>query len=147
MGRDLLDIRALEVWYRTYQGFAKVVDGVNLHVDKGEKVGLVGESGCGKTTTMKSVLRVLDEKKSHVPAGEIIFKERDVRKMGYAELQQFRRRSVSMISQEPSAALNPVFTVGQQMLDVIGYSLPDGQAKSKADMMEMAIKEIGRAHV
>jgi len=67
MNEHLLDIRNLKTWYRTYQGYAQVVDGINLSIDAGKKIGIVGESGCGKTTTMKSVLRVLDEKKPIFP--------------------------------------------------------------------------------
>lgn len=140
MRGDLLDINSLAVWYRTYQGFAKVVEGVDLFVRKGEKVGIVGESGCGKTTIMKAILRILDERKAHIPGGEILFHGRDVLKMDSAELQRFRRASVSMVSQEPSAALNPVFTVGQQMLDVIGFSACD--VKSKRDMLAMAANAV-----
>lgn len=138
----LLDIRNLKVWYSTYRGFAKVVDGINMHVGKGEKVGLVGESGCGKTTTMKSILRVLDSRKVHIPEGEIIFKGSDILKMNYNEIQQVRRRSISMISQEPSAALNPVFTVGDQIMEVIRHSGQFDKNFSKKDMKSLAIKAI-----
>ena len=62
MDEKLLDIQDLSVWYKTYRGFAEVVDHINLYVGKGEKIGLVGESGCGKTTTMKMVMRTLDER-------------------------------------------------------------------------------------
>ena len=62
MDEKLLDIQDLSVWYKTYRGFAEVVDHISLYVGKGEKIGLVGESGCGKTTTMKMVMRTLDER-------------------------------------------------------------------------------------
>lgn len=119
----LLDIRNLRVWYKTYKGFAQVVDGVNMYVNKGEKVGLVGESGCGKTTTMKAVLRLQDDINAYVQQGSaIIFKGRDILTMDEKELLNLRRSQISMISQSPMAALNPVFTVGQQMMDIIKYS-------------------------
>jgi len=145
MDNVILDIKDLKVWYHTYRGYAKVVDGINFHVDKGEKVGLVGESGCGKTTTMKALLRVLDAAKVHVPDGEILFKGSNVLKMKYNELQQIRRKSISMISQEPTAALNPVFTVGEQIMDIIRYSeyfkgRPD--KKAMMDLMIRAIKDV-----
>lgn len=141
MENTLLDIKNLKVWYRTYKGYAKVVDGINLHVNKGEKVGLVGESGCGKTTTMKTVLRVLDSKVATVPEGEILFKNRDILKMKYNELQQVRKQSISMISQEPTAALNPVFTVGSQIMDIIRYS-EQYKDYSKSEMLSLAVKTI-----
>ncbi|MDI3480996.1 MAG: peptide/nickel transport system ATP-binding protein [Tepidanaerobacteraceae bacterium] len=141
MENTLLDIKNLKVWYRTYKGYAKVVDGINLFVNKGEKVGLVGESGCGKTTTMKTVLRVLDSKVATVPEGEILFKNRDILKMKYNELQQVRKQSISMISQEPTAALNPVFTVGSQIMDIIRYS-EQYKDYSKSEMLSLAVKTI-----
>ena len=69
MDEKLLDIQDLSVWYKTYRGFAEVVDHINLYVGKGEKIGLVGESGCGKTTTMKMVMRTLDERGIKVGGG------------------------------------------------------------------------------
>lgn len=122
MNEKLLDIKNLKIWYKTYRGYAEVVDGINMYVNKGEKVGLVGESGCGKTSTVKTVLRVIDPSSSHIPEGEIYFNDKDILKMNKNEIQQIRRKNISMISQEPSAALNPVFKIGQTMADVIKYS-------------------------
>lgn len=123
MSEKLLDIQNLSVWYKTYRGYAEVVDRVNLHVGKGEKIGLVGESGCGKTTTMKMVMRTLDEQGINVGEGsQILFEGEDILAMNPRQLLELRRKRASMISQSPMAALNPVFTVGQQMLDVLKYS-------------------------
>lgn len=119
----MLDIRNLRVWYKTYKGYSQVVDGVDLYVRKGEKVGLVGESGCGKTTTMKTVLRLQERGSACVQEGsEILFEGNDVLKMEEKDLLELRRKKISMISQSPMAALNPVLTIGEQMLDVIRYS-------------------------
>lgn len=142
MDKAILDIKGLKVWYHTYRGYAKVVDGINFCVDRGEKVGLVGESGCGKTTVMKTMLRVLDTAKVRVPEGEIRFKGSDVLRMKYNELQQIRRKSISMISQEPTAALNPVFTVGEQIMDIIRYSEYLKGRPGKKDMMDLTVKAI-----
>lgn len=138
----IMNIKKLKVWYRTYRGYAKVVDGIDFQVGKGEKVGLVGESGCGKTTTMKAILRVLDSRIIHIPEGEILFKGNNVLSMNYNELQQIRKKSISMISQEPTAALNPVFTVGEQLFDVIKYSEQYNKKSSKKDFMDLAVKAI-----
>jgi len=77
INKAILNIRNLKIWYKTYRGYAKVVDGVNFYVNKGVKVGLVGGSGCGKTTTMKSILRILDDK-AYIPEGEIFFNNQDI---------------------------------------------------------------------
>lgn len=138
----MLDIKNLQIWYKTYRGYAKVVNGINLHIDRGEKIGLVGESGCGKTTTMKSILRLLDKDVAHIPeGGEILFKGKNVLSLPENEMQNIRRKNISMISQSPMAALNPVFKIGVQMMDIIKYS---GQFESndKDAMMEVARKAI-----
>lgn len=134
----ILDIKNLQVWYKTYRGYSKVVNGINLYVNHGEKVGLVGESGCGKTTTMKTVLRVLDEDVTHLPeGGEILFQGKDMLKMAEKDIQNIRREKIAMISQSPTAALNPVFTVGEQILDIIKYS-NHAEAKNKKSMEAIA---------
>lgn len=145
---NLLDIQDLSVWYRTFRGFSKVVDGINLTVRKGEKIGLVGESGCGKTTTMKTILQLLNKEQVHIPGGRILINDRDILKMNSDEILTVRRKNVSMISQEPMAALNPVFTIGQQFFDVIKYSgaFNDKTKKEWRDISKKAI-EIDRKSV
>ena len=111
MSDKLLDIQNLSVWYKTYRGFAQVVDGISFYVNKGEKVGLVGESGCGKTTAMKAILRLQEEGNAKIrPGASIFFDGEDVLAMKKAALLTLRRKKISMISQSPMAALNPVFT-------------------------------------
>ena len=123
LGNQVLKLENLSIWYNTYRGYAKVVDRVNMQVARGEKVGLVGESGCGKTTTMKMILRVLSPDSVYIPeGGRILFKGQDVLSMGKEQLQRLRRKGVSMISQSPMSALNPVLTIGTQLLDIIKYS-------------------------
>lgn len=137
----LLDIRDLKVWYKTYRGDAQVVDGVNISVAVGEKIALVGESGCGKTTTMKTILQLLNANQTVIPQGEILFKGSDILKMNEKEIMEIRRKHVSMISQEPMAALNPVFTIGQQLEDIIRYSGQYPNTKRR-DMRELALQAI-----
>ena len=141
MAERILDIKDLSIWYRTYRGYSKVVDHINMHVDKGEKVGLVGESGCGKTTTMKTVMGVLPKDLIHVDSGEILFRGKNVLTMKSSDLQQMRHTGISMISQSPMSALNPVFTVGQQLTDIIKYS---GQydKKDKEGIKKAAVEAI-----
>ncbi|GMR11714.1 MAG: ABC transporter ATP-binding protein [Anaerolineae bacterium] len=139
MAKPLLDIRDLYVQFKVYGGLLQVLDGVNFRVDTGEKVGLVGETGCGKTTTMKAILRILPEPPAVIPRGEIFFKGRDLLNMKSAELSEVRGGGISMIFQDPTAALNPVFTIGQQLDPVIRYSSPQNRRLSKRKIREEAI--------
>jgi len=134
----LLEIKDLHVHFDVYGGTLKVLDGVNFTVHSGQKVGLVGETGCGKTTTMKSILRILPMPPARIPRGEIYFKAQDVLKMGEGELRQVRSEGISMIFQDPTAALNPVFTIGQQLGAVVKYSM-EGKKLSKKEIRERAI--------
>ena len=134
----LLEIKDLHVQFDVYGGTLRVLDGVNFTVHRGEKVGLVGETGCGKTTTMKAILRILPVPPARIPTGEIYFKGQDVLKMGDGELRQIRSEGISMIFQDPTAALNPVFTIGQQLEAVVKYSM-EGKKLSKQEIRERAI--------
>ena len=121
-GTPLLEVRDLRVNFKVFGGELRVLDGVNLVVHAGEKVGLVGESGCGKTTTMKAILRILPMPPARIVGGQVLFHGKDVSGLRDEELRHLRGRGMSMIFQDPTAALNPVFTVGQQLGDVIKYS-------------------------
>ncbi|MCL2392171.1 MAG: ABC transporter ATP-binding protein [Oscillospiraceae bacterium] len=139
--KAMLSIEDLMIWYKTYRGYAKVVDGISLEVFPGEKVGLVGESGCGKTTTMKAIMQTLPADIIHVPQGEIWFEGQNVLTMTKEQLLKMRRTGVSMISQSPLSALNPVFTVGEQLMDIIKYSGQYSKANKK-EMREVALEAI-----
>lgn len=145
MAEVLLDIKNLHVWYKVYGGMLKVLNGVNFAVHLGEKVGLVGETGCGKTTTMKAVLRILPDL-ARIPEGEITIHGNDVLKMNSRELADLRGRGLSMIFQDPTSALNPVFTVGQQLYDVIRYS-SGSSGDSVNDKREVALHALREARL
>jgi peptide/nickel transport system ATP-binding protein len=119
----LLEIKNLHVRFRVFEGELRVLNGVDLIIYEGEKVGLVGETGCGKTTTIKSVLRVLPSPPAKITAGEIFYRGKDLLKMKRREIPALRRGEISAIFQDPSTSLNPVFTVGHQLQDIIKYSL------------------------
>lgn len=136
----LLDIQDLHVWYKVYGGYLKVLDGVDFCVHKGERVGLVGETGCGKTTTMKAILRILPESDSKIPQGKILFHGADILTMRRSELQRVRSKGIAMIFQDPTAALNPVFTIGSQIMTVIRIAL--GLTRKKLTVKETAIKSL-----
>lgn len=142
----LLDIQNLHVWYHGYQGYSKVLNGVNLQLERGQKIGLVGEAGCGKTTTMKAVLGILPEKAAKIPEGDIFYKGKNIYHLNKHELLELRRCEISMVFQEPAAALNPVFTIGEQMTDIIGYAEQqrkrNTQKKQWEEMAAEALKQV-----
>jgi peptide/nickel transport system ATP-binding protein len=140
MNDILVDIKDLHVSYKTFGGKVKVLNGVNLSVKRGEKISIVGETGCGKTTTVKSILRIL-AKQAIIPKGEIIFNGKDVLKMNRAELNKLRGSGASMIFQDPTMSLNPVFTIGSQMAAVIKHSGQPGCDKPKIQQ-ELAVKAL-----
>ncbi len=115
-GENLLEIRDLYVRFHTLRGIVKAIDGVNLEVGYGEVLGLVGETGSGKTVTGLSILRLL-EQNAEITGGEIIFQGRDLLKLPLKEILKIRGRDISMIFQEPKAALNPVMQVGDQVAE------------------------------
>lgn len=137
MDNKVLNIENLSIWYKTYRGHAKVVDDISLYVNQGEKVGLVGESGCGKTTTVKTALQIIEASSITIPSGgEIEFNGQDVLTMDMKSLMALRHSGAAMISQSPMSALNPVFTIGEQMLDIIKYSGQYGKA-SKQERVQL----------
>ena len=143
----LLEVRNLSVNFKVYGGLLRVLDGINFHVNPGERVGLVGETGCGKTTTMKAILRVLPMPPAEIPNGEVRFKGRDVFAMSQNELVRMRGQGMSMIFQDPTAALNPVFTIGQQIRTVIKHA--ENTKNIKSDEMQaravQALREVALA--
>ncbi len=145
MAETLLDIKDLHVWYKVYGGMLKVLNGVNFRVDAGEKVGLVGETGCGKTTTMKALLRILPSV-ARVPQGEIIIRGKNVLAMNSRELAELRGRGLSMIFQDPTSALNPVFTIGQQLYDVI-RSAKASSGDETMDKRQVALRALREARL
>ncbi|MFQ5821809.1 MAG: ABC transporter ATP-binding protein [Candidatus Heimdallarchaeota archaeon] len=133
MKNSLIEIQDLHVYFQIYEGLLKVLNGVDFTVKKGEKVGLIGETGCGKTTTMKAIMRILPMLSTRIPKGKILFDGKDILEMKQKEIQQVRRRNISMVFQDPTAALNPVFKVGDQLMDIIKYSNIDETGESLSD--------------
>jgi len=136
MPEKLLDIKDLNVGYKTYRGVTSVLYDLNLEVNRNETVGVIGESGCGKTTTMKTINQILADN-AVIKSGEVNFRGNDVLKMNKKDLVKLRRRYVSMIPQDPTASLNPLFKVKTQMKDILKYSREDGE---DLDFKEETIK-------
>lgn len=139
MENEILNIKNLHIHFKVYEGRLKVLDGVDLVVQRGEKVGLVGETGCGKSITMKATIGILPMPPGEIPEGEILFMGKDVLKMTNKEREDFRGKRISLIPQDPMASLNPVFKIGTQLMDVIKYSSDSQKKLSKKKMKEKTI--------
>ena len=136
----LLDIFQLQVQFHSLQGICHAVDKVNLSIRQGETLGLVGESGCGKTVTALSILRLIPTPPGRIVGGNIFFESTDLLRLGPKEIRKIRGNSISMIFQEPMACLNPLFTIGDQISEV--FVLHRGKKKREAwsHAIEMLIK-------
>ncbi len=121
MKDNILEIKNLEIQYVVDKDVVRAVNNIDLTIGKGEVVGLVGETGAGKTTTALSVLRLLPRYITKIPNGEILFKGENLMDKTEAEMRQIRGQHISMIFQDPMTALNPVMPVGQQIADVIKW--------------------------
>jgi peptide/nickel transport system ATP-binding protein len=119
-GNPLLTVKDLHVGFESFDGFADVVDGVNLSVGKGEVVTVAGETGCGKSVTMKAVLRLLREPPARV-TGDIVFDGTNVRNLSQREFDRLKGQRMSLIFQDPMSSLNPTFTIGEQLVDTAQF--------------------------
>ena len=116
---NLLEIKDLTVHYETVDGVFRAVQGLNLSLKEGETLGLVGETGAGKTTTMKSIMRILPEPPAKLKSGQILFEGEDLLSKPIKEMRNIRGKSISMIFQDPMTSLNPIMSVGSQIAEVI----------------------------
>jgi oligopeptide/dipeptide ABC transporter ATP-binding protein len=118
MTEPLLSVRDLRTYFRTHAGLARAVDGVSFEVQSGETLGIVGESGCGKSVTALSVLRLIQPPGRIEPGSHVTFEGQDLMAVGEEAMRRVRGNRIAMIFQEPMTALNPVFTVGDQIAEV-----------------------------
>jgi peptide/nickel transport system ATP-binding protein len=119
MGAPLLEIRGLKTHFATDDGMVQAVDGVDLVVDRGETLGVVGESGCGKTVTALSVLKLIAMPPGRIVDGQILWQGRDLVPLRGRELDSIRSKEIAIVFQEPMTSLNPVYTVGEQIAEVL----------------------------
>jgi peptide/nickel transport system ATP-binding protein len=115
----LLEIRGLKVHFKTDDGMVRAVDGVDLSVGRGETLGVVGESGCGKTVTAMTVLKLVAMPPGRIVAGQILWKGRDLVPLGLRDMRHIRSKEIAIVFQEPMTSLNPVYTVGEQIAEVV----------------------------
>ncbi len=119
MTTPLVQVRGLKTYFKTESGMAKAVDGVDFDIQAGEVLGLVGESGSGKSVTALSILRLIPDPPGKIVDGSILYKGRDLLKLSWKEIRDIRGKEISMIFQEPMTSLNPVFTIGRQLMEVV----------------------------
>ncbi|KRT69716.1 MAG: oligopeptide ABC transporter ATP-binding protein [candidate division NC10 bacterium CSP1-5] len=140
---SLLTIQDLQTHFFTGEGVVRAVDGVTLSVRPGETLGLVGESGCGKTVTALSILRLIPNPPGRIVGGTICFEGRDLLRLPEEEMRSIRGCAISMIFQEPMTSLNPVFTVGEQVAEGIRHH----QKVSRREAWDRAVEVLRRVKI
>ncbi len=137
MAERLLDIKGLKTYFFTDEGVVRAVDGVDLYINKGETLGVVGESGCGKSVTALSIMRLIAQPPGRIVEGEITYNGRNLLALSPAQMRKIRGKEISMIFQEPMTSLNPVFTVGEQIAEAIRLHEGLGRRDAMAKTVEM----------
>ncbi len=133
----LLEIKDLRTWFFTRDGVTRAVDGVSIHVNAGETLAVVGESGCGKSVTAMSILRLIPWPPGKIVGGSIRFGDRDLLAVSDAEMRSIRGNEISMIFQEPMTSLNPVLTIGRQIRETLMLHQGLDRAAADARAVEM----------
>jgi peptide/nickel transport system ATP-binding protein len=143
----LLEVENLQTHFRTPEGINRAVDGVSFHVDKGETLAIVGESGCGKSVTSMSLMRLIPEPPGRI-AGSVRFEGRDLLRLSEQEMRAIRGNDISMIFQEPMTSLNPVLTVGRQIGETLrihqGLDKPAAEVRAVEMLTLVGIPEPAR---
>ncbi len=143
MATPLLRVENLQTHFGTLEGVVRAVEGLSFHIDAGETVAVVGESGCGKSVTSMSILRLIAEPPGKI-AGRILFEGRDLLELSEPEMRRIRGKDISMIFQEPMTSLNPVFTVGDQITEAMRAH---DRSSSSAALKAKAIEALGRVRI
>ena len=147
MSEKLLSIKDLRIEYRTDIEVVEAVNGITLEVDRGETLGLVGETGAGKTTTALSIMGLLPERTAHITSGSIEFEGKDLLTMSEEDLRyQIRGEKIAMIFQDPMTSLNPVLTVGEQIAEALELHNSEGRSKAEIQKrVEEVLRMVGIA--
>ncbi len=133
----LLQVQELKTYFYTFEGVARAVDDVSFYMDKGETLGLVGESGCGKSVTAMSIMRIIPEPPGKIVHGKILFDGVNLPDLTMKQMRVIRGRRISMIFQEPMTSLNPVFTIGDQISEMFVLHQRLGKRESWQRAVEM----------
>jgi peptide/nickel transport system ATP-binding protein len=143
MAERLLDIKGLKTHFFTDEGVVRAVDGVDLYIEKGETLGVVGESGCGKSVTALSVMRLIPQPPGRIVAGQIVYNGRNLMDLSASEMRKIRGKEIAMIFQEPMTSLNPVFTVGEQIAEAIRLH----EGLGRRDAMDKTVEMLRVVHI
>jgi len=142
MSEPILKAINLTTEFSTPSGSIKPVDGINFQVEKGKVLGIVGESGCGKSMTALSIMRLVPTPYGKVKHGEILFKGQNLLNLKEKEIQKIRGKQISMIFQEPMTSLNPVFTIGNQIMEMLRLHLQLNRSEAKERTIEL-LRKVG----
>ncbi len=140
---DLLSIVDLKTYFYTDEGTARAVDGVSFEITKGKTLGLVGESGCGKSVTALSIMQLVPSPPGRIAGGSVLLEGADLLELSEPQMRRIRGNKISMVFQEPMTSLNPVFTVGNQIIEVLRLH----QRMSKRQAREKTIELLGRVKI
>ncbi|MFN3411737.1 MAG: ABC transporter ATP-binding protein [Exilispira sp.] len=138
----LLEVRNLKTFFFTEEGVVKAVNDVSFEVGEGETLGLVGESGCGKSVTSLSIMKLIPNPPGKIISGQILYEGKDIVNISEKDMHQIRGNKISMIFQEPMTALNPVFTVGHQISEVFTLHQKISKKEAKDKTIEL-LKIVG----
>lgn len=136
----LLELAELKTYFYTFEGIAKAVDGVSFYLDKGEVLGLVGESGCGKSVTAQSIMKLIPQPPGKIVSGEIFFDSDNLVDFSLKQMRSIRGNRIAIIFQEPMTSLNPVYTIGDQIAEMIALHQKVGKRESWNRSVEMLKK-------
>ena len=137
MAERLLEIKGLKTHFFTEEGVVRAVDGIDLYIDKGETLGVVGESGCGKTVTALSIMKLIAMPPGKIVAGQMLYGGRDLVTLPPAQMRKVRGKEISMVFQEPMTSLNPVFTIGEQIAEAVRLHEGLGRRAAMVKTVEM----------
>lgn len=134
---SLLEVKGLKTYFYTDEGEIRAVNGVSFTVEPGETVGIVGESGCGKSVTVRSIMRLIKQPPGKIVDGKILFKGRNLLKIPEREMQSIRGKDISMIFQEPMTSLNPVYKIGYQIEEVLLRHYEIGREEAEKKVLKL----------
>ncbi|MGH7333424.1 MAG: ABC transporter ATP-binding protein [Candidatus Rokuibacteriota bacterium] len=143
MTERLLEVKGLKTHFFTDEGVVRAVDGVDFHIDKGETLGIVGESGCGKSVTALSIMRLIPQPPGRIVEGHILYNGRNLLDLSPAQIRKIRGKEISMIFQEPMTSLNPVFTCGEQIAEAIRLH----EGLGRRDAMDKTVEMLRLVHI